>query len=1224
MKLKPKRMLLALMLVLSATLAVAGWLVVTESGLQVLARLAMTATRDRLFMADVQGRLLGDFSIGTLRWTAPELQIEAGGIEVAWAPATLVEKRIQIDAVRIARLRIDSAESAEPAPLPADLTLPLPVAVRKFAVAAFEWGDSLSVTDMAGRLESDGEQHRLAGFSARVLDTAITSEVSLSGKAPFRLHGTGRVRGLIADKPLELTLGAEGTLERIELVATGQKGVSGEGQIRLTPFAAVPYAQARLAVKDVDPAAWLAGSPHALLSMSLEVEPQGEGVTGRFSAINHRPGLLDQHLLPFEKGHGKFNWQSAGVLLSELSLVFPDGGSLSGEGKWAENLLTLSLGARRVDAARLISTLRQTRLNGPVSIVLGADRQRVALNLKDERFAVAVDAERAGSTITARRLELSSAEARLLASGVLETDERMAFSMKGELRRFDPSRFFRLPAAQLNARFDAQGRLAPGLVVDGRFELDESRYAGLPLAGRGRLNVAWPIVSHADVALSAGPSRLTVAGSFGHAQGKLTVQIDAPDLSLFGVDGGVFGQVAVSGNSREPHVALRLNAEHLGYRQWGRVSGLAVRASLAGANDSPLEVDLAAAQLDLPGHPALAKNMVFRLAGRNDNHRMELAADLAGMYRFGLGAEGGLSPGQRWHGQMYDLRLAGEDKSRRLLLRRPALVNVSRDGWSFGPAEIAGDAADWNAVVRAGADTRRLAVGLVGHGARLGQVEGGLEAAMEGSWKIAANAPWHGRLRINTADLAWLGELLGEGWQTGGCFVGELDLMGTPSRPLSSGRFNGDQLVLRLPDQGLHLDQGQLSAELDNNLLRIRRLRFASILSSVPRPLRLAIGEAASVFAEPGSLDVSGEMRIDRASGADSAFLDIQLDRLGAWQLPDQWVAVSGSGRVTWQEGALGVHGKVGVDAGYWQLAPGGMPRLSDDVVIKRPGVQSRPAFRPNLDLDVTADLGRQFLFSGAGLQTRLVGDVRLTARGRDVPRASGSIRTRDGRFDAYGQQLAIERGILTFQGLLDNPALDVRAVRKGMAVEPGVQIAGTAQRPVVRLVSDPDVPDAEKLAWLVLGHGPESMGTGDATVLLSAAGGLLGNNSANVVQQLKKTFGIDELGFRQGDISGNGGRQPSSRIAGSSVDTSATTGSQIFSVGKRLSSNAILSYEQSLGKAESVVKLTVNLTRQISVIGRTGSDNALDIFYTFTVGESPRRKRRGETTVSEPSSRSD
>ena len=257
----------------------------------------------------------------------------------------------------------------------------------------------------------------------------------------------------------------------------------------------------------------------------------------------------------------------------------------------------------------------------------------------------------------------------------------------------------------------------------------------------------------------------------------------------------------------------------------------------------------------------------------------------------------------------------------------------------------------------------------------------------------------------------------------------------------------------------------------------------------------------------------------------------------------------------------------------------------------------------------MSTDLGRHFRFEGAGLSTRLAGQVRLSASGRDLPRASGAIRTRDGRFEAYGQRLEISRGILTFQGLPDNPALDVRAVRKGLAVEPGVQLSGTAQRPVVRLISDPDLPDPEKLSWLILGHGQESMSAGDASLLLSAAGGLLGNDSGNLIQQLKRTFGIDQFGVRQGTLDDSGGRQPGSRVVAAGVDTSATTGNQILSIGKRLSSSATLSYEQSLGTAESIVKLSIELTRQITLIGRAGSDNAVDLFYRVTWGEAPRRR---------------
>jgi translocation and assembly module TamB len=146
-------------------------------------------------------------------------------------------------------------------------------------------------------------------------------------------------------------------------------------------------------------------------------------------------------------------------------------------------------------------------------------------------------------------------------------------------------------------------------------------------------------------------------------------------------------------------------------------------------------------------------------------------------------------------------------------------------------------------------------------------------------------------------------------------------------------------------------------------------------------------------------------------------------------------------------------------------------------VVIKRPGTgQAKPSAPARLlSVNLEADLGRNFHFRGAGVESRLVGAVKFAPRGAGLPRATGSIRTRDGRFDAYGQKLDIERGILNFQGLIDNPGLNIRAVRRNLPVEAGVEVTGTARRPIVRLVSDPDVPDAEKLSWLVLGQAPRS-----------------------------------------------------------------------------------------------------------------------------------------------------
>ena len=1226
-----KRLIFALTLSLSILLATLFWLTASSSGLQVALWLASAASGERLQTSGVQGRLLGPLTIETLTWKSADLQVAAGGIELTWTPSALLRYRAEIEALHIATLRIDLPETTAPASPPDDLTLPLAVDASKVSIAMLQWGDSLTVRDASARLLSDGREHRLIRLSGKILDFLTTGEAQLNGQAPFPLQAHAELRGPLAERPLALSIRADGTLERIDLKLDAQQGISGEAQATLTPFAASSMAQATLTLRDIDPASWQAGAPSARLAITARLEPHADGIAGHVGIANTLSGPLDRQRLPLDAVQARLAWQDGALDLSELTLTLPGGGSLNGSGRWANETLTLDLDARRLDASRLLSTLRPTRLAGPLKLGLGAERQQGFMVLKDAQFTLLADAEHAADEITVKRLELASGDAQLLATGMLRLKEGKAFSAKGELRQFDPSRFASLPKARINARFDTRGHITPSPVIDAQIDLTDSQYAGLPLTGHGRINMAWPLITQADIALAAGPNRLTAEGSFGRPQDRLKIDIDAPRLAPFGLDGSLRGQLELAGSIEQPRLALNLESPRLGYRGIGQLSGLKIRANLAGERDAPLSLDLSLARLDTATQPGIASSVTARLSGTHPEHRLELNATLAGPHRLRLSANGGFLPDEntryaRWQGRLQDLRLEGENAARHIRLREPAPLNLSESAWSFGPAELTGgESGDWQARITADADLQRLQINLSGtvgaatDASPRGSFDGRLEADMDGPWTLATGSPWQGRAHIETSNLAWLGELLGEGWQTGGRLAGTLQLAGTPAHPLTSGRFSGENLVLRLPEQGLHLSRGELSANLEDNLLRIGRLTFASELTSLPRPLQLALGESARRFAEPGRLDISGEMRIDDNQSADSAFLDVRLDRLGAWQLPDQWLALSGAGRLTWHDGALGVRGKIDVDAGYWQLAPAGMPRLSDDVVIKRAGTAPTPGFRPNLDLDITTDLGRHFLFKGAGLETRLEGDVRLSASGRDLPRASGTIRTRDGRFDAYGQRLEIERGILSFQGLLNNPALDVRAVRKGMSVEPGVQIGGTAQRPTVRLVSDPELPDTDKLAWLVLGHGPESMGAGDATLLLSVAGGLLGNDSGNVVQQLKKTFGIDEFGIRQGEIGGTGGRQPTSRIAGSTVDTSTTTGSQIFSVGKRLSSNAMLSYEQSLGTAESVIKLTVNLTRQISVIGRAGSDNALDIFYTLTFGQPPRQPRGKSSTPGEP-----
>jgi len=1197
-------------LLLACTVALIGtttWLTGSDSGLQASIGLASRLTGGQLQIEQASGRLSGPLDFGQLRWTSPDLQIEVQQLRLDWSPSALLGGRLQVAELQVASLQISSQPGTAPTPAPSELRLPLAVEIQKLAIARFDYGDTLTGNDLVARFSSDGQRHRLEGFQARSAGIAVTGRASLDGAAPLPLEASAEIAGQFEQRPLAMAITAQGPLERIALAAVATQGVAGHAEVVLTPFAETAFASARVLLEDIDPATWLAGAPQARLSITADVEPQADGITGSFGLTNHQPGPLDRQQLPLSTLAGTLAWQGSTASFANLHASLPGNGELAGSGQWQNATLTLAMTASRLDASRLASRLRPTRLNGPISTTLGAKRQAVKIELKDTSFSLQAEASHSNGRLDLPQLQLAAGDARLSAHGELDLKPPRNFAAEGELRRFDPSRFAKVPAAQINANFKAAGRLAPQAVVDASFTLQDSRLAGQPLAGNGQVSIAWPRIPRADIQLAAGANRLSARGAFGHPGDLLSLEIDAPQLAPYGLEGGLGGHFDLTGGAQGPRLAGTLNAARLGLPGVFRLSDLRLKSEGGSEPGSPLLIELNIASLDTPDQPGLLKALQLQGKGTNQAHHLNASAEVAGKNRLVLAADGSLGNDHgTWQGRLLEAGMDSADQSRNFRLSAPAPIKLTATGWSIGPIQLAGDPLDWQATVQATADARQLQASLTARGSRIGQVDGELSAAMRGAWSLDRQARWQGRLKSDIADLGWLAELIGEGWQSEGRLAGELQLAGTPAAPLSSGRFRGEKLALRLPGQGLNLARGELDIDLRDNLLRINRLAFDSLLQPLPRPLRVeARDDLADLTKKPGRLEITGQMRLDKGQAEDSAFLDVRLERLGAYQLPDQWVAVSGDGRLSWQDGTLGAQGKLAVDAGYWQLAPSGTPRLSDDVIVKRPGSDKAAAsLRPKLNLDISTDLGRNFRFNGAGLSSRLAGEVRITARGRDLPRASGTIRTRDGRFDAYGQKLEIERGILNFNGLLENPGLDVRAVRKGLAVEPGVQISGTAQKPVVKLVSDPELPDAEKLAWLVLGHGPEQMGAGDATLLFSAAGGLLGNDSGNVIQQLKKTFGFDEFGVRQGNLGDTGGRQQISRVAGgNSVDTTSTTGQQILSVGKRLSSNALLSYEQTLGRAEGIVKLTVNLTRQIAVIGRAGSDNALDVFYTLTFG---------------------
>jgi len=447
----------------------------------------------------------------------------------------------------------------------------------------------------------------------------------------------------------------------------------------------------------------------------------------------------------------------------------------------------------------------------------------------------------------------------------------------------------------------------------------------------------------------------------------------------------------------------------------------------------------------------------------------------------------------------------------------------------------------------------------------------------DSGWTILPDAALEGQIAIEMDDISRIGALLGGNIKSGGQLDLQAKLSGTLEKPLFSGNAQGTDLTFALLDQGMHLQQGQLDANFDHNLLHINTFNFTSPFVPNPRDSLLA---KIKIPKKPGNLDISGTIGL---VGNDS-HLKIKLDHLPLALKSQHWIIASGNGEAKFSDNTLTVDSNITADAGFLIQPPNNRPQLADDIVISGQSSQATQKFK--IKLDSTIDLGNQFYLRAAGLEGQLKGALHLKTNDKNKLTSTGTIATDNAKYLAYGQQLTVERGIVNFNGPLDDPGLNVRAVRKGLAIEAGVEISGSVRRPTIHLVSTPNVSDAEKLSWIVFGRALNSDNV-DASLLLTAAESILGGQSSGegITQQLSRTLGVDEISFRQDS---------------SSSDNNPLT-SQIGTVGKRISSRAYLSYERSLTTANiGITKLTYNLTPKINVVTQAGLDSAVDVFYVF------------------------
>jgi translocation and assembly module TamB len=239
-----------------------------------------------------------------------------------------------------------------------------------------------------------------------------------------------------------------------------------------------------------------------------------------------------------------------------------------------------------------------------------------------------------------------------------------------------------------------------------------------------------------------------------------------------------------------------------------------------------------------------------------------------------------------------------------------------------------------------------------------------------------------------------------------------------------------------------------------------------------------------------------------------------------------------------------------------------------------------QPAPVRNAQVNVKVSLGQKLRLRGKGVDTLLRGDLALSSPGGRLA-LNGTVRTQDGLFAAYGQKLEIQRGEVSFSGMIDNPRLDVLAVRPNLDVVVGVTVIGNASSPRIRLYSEPDMADYEKLSWLLTGRASEGLGSADAAVLQQAAFALLAGDgsSSGAANQALNLLGSADFSLKQ---------------------TTGDTRDTIIGVGKQLSRNWYVGYERGVHATTGTWQVIYRVAQRFTVRAQSGDDTGLDVIWTW------------------------
>ncbi|RON08644.1 hypothetical protein BK659_14810 [Pseudomonas brassicacearum] len=1177
-----------------------------------------------LTVENFQGRLGGQWSADHLLWQQTGSRVELNKPVFAWSPLCLLRMTLCIEQLKAEQVILQFAPSSEASSGPIKLPeLKLPVAIQlgevQIGSLLLNGSEQLKDLQLAAHWTAKGLQIDSVHLQRDDLSLDLSGLLQPTGNWPLSAEGQLTLPAP-GKTPWALALKIDGDLlKTLNLKADSSGYLQGQLTGELQPLVENLPAKVRITADGFKASADL---PDTLQLNQLELTGNGD--------LKNGYQLLGKATLPAEQGpvalllQGKVDAKGAQIAGLDLSASDTQNLKLSGQLDWSEGLSAEA----KIDWLdfpwhRLYPLIDEPQValrsfNGEVSYRDGNYLGNFKAALDGPAGAFSLSSPFSGdlTKIFLPEFKLAAGQGKAEGHLNLQFADGVAWDTALDLSAINPAYWLAELPGTLAGPLRSKGEMKnQQLSLNADLDL-KGKLRGQPAVLQAKADGAGERWNLSALHIRLGDNRVDGSGSL---QQKLAGQIDikAPRLGQLWpqLRGQLNGRVDVAGSLKAPQGKLSLQGMQLAFDD-NRLQSLNLDANLDSAQR---------AKIDLKGSGIQAGDTqlgTLTASGQGDIKSQKLQLDLQGpLLKLALGLDGNLDKGN-WRGRLAsgDIQAGGQDWK----LQSPAKIERLADGkltfgahcWMSGPASLCGEDQRLMPEPKLRYHLKQFPIDSLAqwlpkdfawHGKLNADVQLDLPAsgpkgqimvdASGGTLRMKEKDQWldfpYQTLKLTSTlnpkridtQLDFVGGKLGE-------LMVQAQINPLPkSKPLNgSFRLSGldlsvarpfvpmvEKLTGRLNGSG-SLSGGLLAPQVNGNLTlsdgEISGPQLPTRFEALQLQAQIA-GESVQLnggwkSGKAGQGSLSGHVAWGQALVVD---LSLKGTQLPVTVEPYAALEVAPDLKISINNDKLAIVGKVHVPKGeitVRELPPSTVKVSDDTVIVGHQTEEGKPPMAMAMDIDVV--VGEDKLsFAGFGLTANLQGQVHIG----DNMDTRGELWLNDGRYRAYGQRLTVRRARLLFAGPVDQPYLDIEAVRQTDDVIAGIRLSGSAEQPTTQIFSEPAMSQEQALSYLVLGR-PLSSNGEDNNMLAQAALGLGLMGSSDLTGSLAKDLGIQDF---QLDTHGSG-----------------TTTSVVAS--GNISEKLSLRYGVGVFEPANTIALRYKLSKMVYLEAASGVASSLDIFY--------------------------